>query len=329
MEKVAFNIPEMARYNGDNYYKHFVLNSKNGDILSFRGNGSSTIGNTFVYKIIDGIYLFKTNAIFKDVNIGGLDSFADDALLICKFTNGSMLFLTEDEKEFILNAGDICNAASKFKMIKTHSFNKKVEYIGVMYYYKEMIQAIKNKVLDNYFLEGFYNSKIIRNVFIHRGNYKINKLFDEIEAAISNENKILIKAKALELLSESAFFFKNYIDLDCGGLSEEKKKLFYNIKEFLDNNLDKYFEMEFIADKFSISLSGLKNLFNEACGTSPYSYHLNKRLEKAAILLEETDYKINYIYKRAGFNYHSNFSKAFQKKYNCTPFQYRKRENSI
>ncbi|MDO5718584.1 MAG: AraC family transcriptional regulator [Tissierellia bacterium] len=329
MDSKGHNNYWSALYTKDNYYKHFILNSKNGDIFHLKGNGYSVTGDTLLYIVAKGIHLFKTNAIYRDIDLKGTDSYPDDTLMIHKVTKGNILLAMEDGRERRLNTGDILNAASNFKMSRYHSFNKEVELVGVTFYYKYIMDAIKNQALNQSFLEEFYNNKLLHDVFIHQGNHKINKLFDEIENAINNDNRILMKAKSLELLSESALFYKDFIGLGYENLSEKKKRLFDNIKEFLDNNLDQYYSMEYIGDKFSISVSGLKKLFNEACGISPYIYHLNRRLEKAAKLLEESDYKINYIYKSVGFNFHSNFSNAFQKKYKCTPSQYRERENKI
>ncbi|MDO5707211.1 MAG: AraC family transcriptional regulator [Andreesenia angusta] len=315
----------MTLYNKSNYYKHFIFNSKNGDVLLLKGNGYNVTGDSLVYRVADGLHMFKIDAVYRDADLKGLDSYIEDTLMIYKIMKGNILFATKDGKERRLNCGDILNAAGNFKMSKFHSFNKEIECIGISFYYKGIMNAIENQSLNKSFLEEFYKSDLLHNIFIHRGNYKINKLFQEIKNVIDDDNKILMKAKSFELLSESAIYHNDFVSIDYKGLSKEKTILFNNIKEFLDNNLDQYYSMEFIAEKFFISLSGLKNIFYQVYGISPYIYHLNKRLEKAAILLTKSDYKIKDIYKKVGFNYHSNFSKAFQKKYNCTPSQYRKR----
>ncbi len=104
-------------------------------MCSFKGNGYSVSGETFGYKIIDGIYMFKAHAVYKDVDLKGLASYAADDLVIIKITKGSLFFLTEDGKEVRLNSGDICNAAGNFKMAKTHSFNQEVGYVSIMYWH--------------------------------------------------------------------------------------------------------------------------------------------------------------------------------------------------
>ncbi|MDO5695866.1 MAG: helix-turn-helix domain-containing protein [Eubacteriales bacterium] len=316
---------EMTIREKNNFQKHFILDTVNGDIISFKGDGYGVIGEAFAYKIMDGIYMFKTNVIYRDIDLKGLYSFYDDSLMIYKVMKGNISFAMENDRERRLNCGDILNVSSNFKMSKYHSRNKDVELVGVSYFYKDMKDAIENQSLDRPFLEEFYHSNLLRNGFIHKGNYKINKLFDEIKNAVENDNKILMRAKSLELLSESAAFHRDYKGINFKDFSEEKIILFNSIKEFLDTNLDRYYSMEYMADHFFISLSGLKNIFYEVYGISPYSYHLNKRLEKAATLLEDSGYKISDIYRRVGFNYHSNFSKAFQKKFNCTPSQYRRK----
>ncbi len=300
---------------------------KKGDFLFYKGNEYVTVGDSIAYKALDGIFMYKTDCIFNEVDYQGRYSYLDDALIIYKVFSGKIEVIFEDGRKLLLKSGDIVNAAGNYKMKKFHSFGEKTIYIGVACYYKEMIEAIKNESLDNSFLEEFYYNKIIRNCFVHRGNYQINKLFSDLEYAYNNQNKLLIKAKTLELLSLSALYYKDFIKLENQDVREVNQILFNEIKDFLDNNLDKYYSMQSIADKFAISLSTLKNLFKEFCGLSPYAYHLNKRLEKSRMLLEETDYKITHIYKSLGFSCNSNFSKAFLKKYKVLPSQYRKQDD--
>ncbi len=319
---------KVLEFSNKSYFRNYYVDKK-GDLLIYKGNEYVTAGDSIAYKVLDGICMYKTDYIFNEVDYQGRYSYIDDALVIYKVLSGKIEAVFEDGRKLLLKAGDIMNAAGNYKMKKFHSFGKKATYIGVACYYKEMINAIKNESLDNSFLEEFYYDKVIRNCFIHRGNYQINKLFSDLEYACDSQNKLLIKAKTLELLSLSALHYKDFIKPENQDLKEANQLIFNDIKDFLDNNLDKYYSMNFIADKFAISLSSLKNLFKEFCGLSPYTYHLNRRLEKARALLEETDYKITYIYKNLGFSCNSNFSKAFLKKYKTLPSNYRKRNYSV
>ncbi len=295
-----------------------------GDLLLYKGDEYVTFGDAISYKIIDGIWLYKTDYVFADIDYEGRYSYLEDALIIYKVLSGKIEVVFEDGRKLLLKSGDIINAAGNYKMSKFHSFGEKATYIGIACYYEEMMNAIKNESLDNSFLEKFYNDDLIRNFFVHRGNYQINKLFSDLESLIDSQNKLLIKAKSLELLSLSALYYKDLIALDNQDLRNSNQILFYEIKDFLDNNLDKYYSMEFIANEFAISVSSLKNLFKEFCRFSPYTYHLNKRLEKSKELLEKTDYKITDIYKSLGFSCNSNFSNAFLKRYKVLPSHYRK-----
>lgn len=62
---------------------------------------------------------------------------------------------------------------------------------------------------------------------------------------------------------------------------------------------------------------------NEYTGMNFSAYINDLRLTEAARLLKESDEKIDQIYAQCGFNNKSTFYRTFQKKYNCTPTNYR------
>ncbi|MCM8570300.1 AraC family transcriptional regulator [Gramella jeungdoensis] len=70
----------------------------------------------------------------------------------------------------------------------------------------------------------------------------------------------------------------------------------------------------------------LKEGFKNMYGTTIHRFHMEKRLDKGALLIRTTELPISIITQKCGFKDHSHFSKNFRKQFGKTPSQYR-REN--
>ena len=315
------------RYNhpcDNDFFKAFDVKSEKGDRLELVADTSRAEGSVVKYKVLEGIYIFSTDCMYKDVNWHGTKSYIDNALVIYKLISGEVKVILTNGNEFHLHQGDILNASGNYAISKYYSLGQNTKIIGLICYYHKMLEAVKQMEWDNSFLEELYHDKIVQNGVVYRGDMQIDTLIDALNDAVSNDNKILIKAKALELLAASALSYKKYNYKKNSKCSETQLKIANEVKEFLDNNLDAYYSMPFLAQKFTISLSSLKSAFKTLHGLSPYQYHLNKRLKEAKKLLKESDLKITNMYASVGFSCHSNFVKAFKKKYQCFPSHYRK-----
>lgn len=78
-----------------------------------------------------------------------------------------------------------------------------------------------------------------------------------------------------------------------------------------------------IADYIGINRSYLTDIFTKEMGMSPKQFLMDYRLEKASELLLETDDSIHSIALSVGYSDQLSFSKAFKKKYNENPTDYR------
>ena len=79
-----------------------------------------------------------------------------------------------------------------------------------------------------------------------------------------------------------------------------------------------------IADHVGINRSYLYTLFVKETGMTPNEYLTSFRLTRAAEVLTITDYSIEQIALSCGYQDSVVFSKAFKRKYNVSPNQYRK-----
>lgn len=91
------------------------------------------------------------------------------------------------------------------------------------------------------------------------------------------------------------------------------------IAQCCDQNL----QLEMLAKKLNMSVSNLCHLFKQETGVSPIHYAMERRLEKALILLADLHCPIEEIAAKTGFSNRYHFSKAFKAHYGIPPVQMR------
>lgn len=109
------------------------------------------------------------------------------------------------------------------------------------------------------------------------------------------------------------------------GVSLMSQKLDEYIREkglFLNPKLS----LSDLAAEMGTNRSYLSNCLNNELGVTFYDYINSFRLEKAKAILDDSDFEggIEETALLSGFNSVSTFRRSFQKKYGCTPSQYRK-----
>ncbi len=97
---------------------------------------------------------------------------------------------------------------------------------------------------------------------------------------------------------------------------------------WLQDTIDDQVGIEVLADKLGYSSSQIRRRFRQCFGMSPGAYRDTLRLEHAARLLVHTPQGIHDIARQAGYHNHSAFSRAFQRRYRCTPRAYRRIEQA-
>jgi len=134
-----------------------------------------------------------------------------------------------------------------------------------------------------------------------------------------NDDLIVLKLKELILLLHQ---------IDYPGIRELLNSLFdpvvLNFKAVIQAQLLQELEIKDYANLTHMSLSTFKRRFKEIFNDTPAHYINNKRLEKAAELLEFTDKRITDICFECGFSSLSTFSKSFSKKYQVSPSEFKK-----
>ena len=100
--------------------------------------------------------------------------------------------------------------------------------------------------------------------------------------------------------------------------SEEK-----SFKEEVAASYDQYHNLEEMATAMNMSLSTFKRRFQKEFQCAPHAWINERRLMKATMLLDTSDYSITDISFICGFESLSTFMLGFKKKYGISPGKYR------
>lgn len=174
-------------------------------------------------------------------------------------------------------------------------------------------------------LERIVKDFYIKNKsFTIRDEKFIDHIFSELYNVPENIRKEYFQIKILELLvylksinileikQNPLYFYKSQVD---------KVK---DIMLLMTNNPDKRYTIEFLANKFDISVSALKKCFKGVYGVAIFTFMRNFRMDLATKLLCQTDLSITEIAGKVGYSNISKFSEAFKSIKGETPKNYRK-----
>lgn len=139
----------------------------------------------------------------------------------------------------------------------------------------------------------------------------------------------LTKPKLFELLHLISVSRQNNCFLHAlSTLSNRERK---SLHEFMNANFSKPLGIEDYAYLTGRSLSSFRRDFIAQFGISPKQWVIDKRLEKAALLLSSGYTNISQVAMETGYENISHFIKAFHKKYGTPPKQFlmRKRKEVL
>ncbi|WP_165452531.1 AraC family transcriptional regulator [Paenibacillus thalictri] len=106
--------------------------------------------------------------------------------------------------------------------------------------------------------------------------------------------------------------------------NDAEQQLIQKMKAYLASNLSSPVSVKNMAKHAGYSESYFNMMFTKMLGMTPHAYLLNLRLERAKELLAYPT-KFENIAEYCGFADAAHFSKAFKKKYGCSPREYRSR----
>jgi len=134
---------------------------------------------------------------------------------------------------------------------------------------------------------------------------------------------LLVDAVARQLVLH---LYRNY-SADCPVQSDPAGKLpQYRLRqatEFIDDHLREDLKLEDISRALAMSPFHFAHLFRQATGLPPHRYVVERRIERAKLLLRSTRLPITEIAHQVGFENQSHFSTVFHRVAGMSPRRYR------
>lgn len=247
-----------------------------------------------------------------------------DCLEINYVVRGDGYYLIGD-KRYELNTGDIC-------LINNEEYHMAINtgmlMLKVIVFSADLVW--NGSQMDYMYLKAFFERKNCYEPFIKAEN-PVAKIITPIIFDIDKEWKtkkpgyqIMIKVDLMKLL---ATVYRYYCE---GDLFDDGKNPFLKnyhcvtqAVDYINGHYNEHLTLKNVAEKVYLSENYFSAIFSEVMQISFSKYVLEKRLSCASVLIKSTKMPITDIALQTGFNDISYFNKAFKKKYNITPRQYR------
>jgi two-component system response regulator YesN len=143
-------------------------------------------------------------------------------------------------------------------------------------------------------------------------NYEIEYLnYDQIFRQYRSVEELFEKLKA---------FFRQQTGEELHISNEMVRKII----EYIDSSFTEDFMLVDVAKKFNITVGYVSALIKKETGKTYMEYVMNKRLNLAKELLQNTSLSIQVIVDRVGYRDYFHFNKIFKKYFGITPGKFRK-----
>ena len=134
-----------------------------------------------------------------------------------------------------------------------------------------------------------------------------------------------IHTLSVNFLSEAVPYAENHIKILSKSRSLNHSDAASVAKDFIDANYEKDITIYDAAKHCGITRNHLHNLFCTSYGIAPKRYLINRRIEKAKILLETSDESSRHIAFAVGFASPQRFNESFKNITGVSPLEFRAR----
>ncbi len=159
--------------------------------------------------------------------------------------------------------------------------------------------------------------------YITRSNESIEHIFSELYSVPNEIKKGYLKVKILELLLFLSAMEPEAAD-ETKMVSAAHARLAKEVCRYLTEQMDRKVTLNMLAETFHVSATLIKTCFKDVYGVSVYSYIRTQKMEKAAVMLRETEMQVTEIAGALGYDNSSKFAKAFKDVQGVAPVAYRK-----
>lgn len=167
--------------------------------------------------------------------------------------------------------------------------------------------------------EAFYqeilkiNSKMLFRTEQHRILYRVQQIIKQLRLG-GRIQETAMSRHLHDLLCDLLYAITE---------QETEAPLIALAQRYIANNLNKTLSVDDMAKYCCVSPSHFTRLFRRHTGQSPHEYLINSRINKAKLLLKETQMSISEIAEAVGYKYDTSFTSAFRKKVGLSPLRFR------
>ena len=266
----------------------------------------------FLYKNTENMPFLVENIGYTKPNPDSGLTRENQNIFVFEYIINGREFLTVDNKEYVLEAGDVCILEPHVKHSYYSDPNDPVEKEWVNFQ-----SPLLEKVYEEFGLKG----KVVYK------NINTQSMFDELLLIAENSNYsddvcYDVAAKIFALLCNIKKQLSD--DRSVGSNSNIEK-----VKNYLDNCIFKKINLDDISQMFFYSKKQITRDFKKYYHNTPYNYLINLKINTAKRLLEITHLSIKEISSFLCFENQHYFSKAFKTKVGIAPSEYRENKKVI
>ncbi|WP_283609351.1 helix-turn-helix domain-containing protein [Faecalispora anaeroviscerum] len=236
----------------------------------------------------------------------------------CDFLNGTCVYLEEGD----LSANMVANQ-TKSPCFPLEYYSGVSVLIDLKRAEQSLSGVLKDISIDLYALQEKLCAG--NNCFIMRATDSIQHIFSELYKVPDQVKFGYFKLKVLELLlflsvinpaehlEEPRYYQKNHVE--C----------VKRMKNYMVCHSDCHFTLQELSERFDLPMTTMKQCFKGIYGTSVYAYMRSYRMQRAAVLLCQSEESVSSVAWRLGYVNASKFAAAFKKVIGFSPLEYRKK----
>lgn len=185
-------------------------------------------------------------------------------------------------------------------------------------------ETIGNGTFGNFFKGDFQSNQLSTYViFKTNGDEAIRQIFLQMYLEFINHEELFEQAIHADLLLFFSILLRQYRTSAIIPIPSKSQK---NIDVQILNIIQTQYQrvtLTDLAQKFHYSSQYVSRRIKRVTGLSFNQYLLSRRMQVATDLLRNSTTRVHLVARTVGFNNDENFIRAFRKKFNMTPLQYR------
>jgi len=157
---------------------------------------------------------------------------------------------------------------------------------------------------------------------------ELNLIFQQIRRcrAAGKAQQIYMEGKILELLSLAVCNYEEAEKRNPVPVRLDKKDLrgLRCVTDYMESHLSEYPSIGDLAGIANMSTTRFQMAFRKTYGTTAYGYLKDLRMNRALLLLQDSEYSVQHVAQAVGYGNAGHFAGVFRKIYGITPGQYRR-----